>query len=162
MGYSLCKMAEFQNGLISSKFGVCSSGFLHRTPLMGLQNCRIDFCMMFGILIFDPNRRICIGYSLSKMADFQIGLISGIFGVFSSGFLHRTPLMGLQNRFLHVFWNFKVRPKPTILHGLQPLQNGRFSKWSHFWNIWCFFERFFTQNSFNGVVESISACFLEF
>ena len=34
-------------------------------------------------------------FSLCKMADFQNGLISGIFGVFSSAFLHRTPLMGL-------------------------------------------------------------------
>ena len=40
----------------------------------------------FGILIFDPNRQFCKGYSLCKMADFQNGLISGLFGVFSSGF----------------------------------------------------------------------------
>ena len=31
-------------------------------------------------------------YSLCKMADFQNRLISGIFGVFSIGFLHRTTL----------------------------------------------------------------------
>ena len=31
-----------------------------------------------------------MGYSLCIMADFQNGLISGIFGVFSSGFFHRT------------------------------------------------------------------------
>ena len=28
MGYSLCMMADFQNGLISRIFGVFSSGFL--------------------------------------------------------------------------------------------------------------------------------------
>ena len=33
-----------------------------------------------------------MGYSLYKMADFQNALISRIFGVFSSGFLHRTIL----------------------------------------------------------------------
>ena len=31
-----------------------------------------------------------MGYRLCMMADFQNGLISGIFGLFSSGFLHRT------------------------------------------------------------------------
>ena len=65
---------------------------------------RIDFCMFFGILIFDPNRTFWQGYSLWKLADFQNGVISGIFGVCSSGFLHRTTSMCEQNRFLYVFW----------------------------------------------------------
>ena len=30
MGYSLCVLADFQNGLISLLFGVFSSGFLHK------------------------------------------------------------------------------------------------------------------------------------
>ena len=33
-----------------------------------------------------------MGYSLCMMADFQNALISGIFGVLWSGFLHRTAL----------------------------------------------------------------------
>ena len=33
MGYSLCMMAYFQNGVISLIFRVVSSGFLHRTTL---------------------------------------------------------------------------------------------------------------------------------
>ena len=33
-----------------------------------------------------------MGYSLYMMADFQNALISRIFGVFSSGFLHTTTL----------------------------------------------------------------------
>ena len=53
---------------------------------------RIHFQMFVGILIFDPKRGFCMGYSLCMMADFQNGLISLIFGVFSSGFLHRTTL----------------------------------------------------------------------
>ena len=36
-----------------------------------------------------------MGYSLWMMADFQNGLISGIFGVFLNGFLHRTTLNDL-------------------------------------------------------------------
>ena len=38
MGYSLCMMADFQNGLISQIFGVFWSGFLQRTILNYLSN----------------------------------------------------------------------------------------------------------------------------
>ena len=47
-----------------------------------------------------------MGYSLCMMADFQNGLISRIFDVFWSGFLHRTTVNDLYNGFSHVFWNF--------------------------------------------------------
>ena len=33
MGYSLCMMADFQNGLISAIFDVFLRGFLHRTTV---------------------------------------------------------------------------------------------------------------------------------
>ena len=36
MGYSLCMMADFQNGLISRIFGAFWSGFLQRTTLNDL------------------------------------------------------------------------------------------------------------------------------
>ena len=36
MGYSLCMMADFQNALISSTFGVFSSGFLQRITVNDL------------------------------------------------------------------------------------------------------------------------------
>ena len=38
MGYSLCMMADIQNGLISRIFVVFWSGFLHRTTLNDLLN----------------------------------------------------------------------------------------------------------------------------
>ena len=38
VGYSLCMMADFQNGLTSRTFSVFWSGFLHRTALNGLKN----------------------------------------------------------------------------------------------------------------------------
>ena len=50
------------------------------------------FDMFFFILIFDPKSGFFMGYSLCMMTDFQNGLISRIFGVFWSGFLHRTTL----------------------------------------------------------------------
>ena len=61
--------------------------------------CRMDFDMFFGILtfepilIFEPKGGFCMG--LCMMADFQNALISGIFGVFWSGFLHRTTVNDL-------------------------------------------------------------------
>ena len=36
MGYSLCMMANFQNGLISPIFGVFWSGFMHGTTVNDL------------------------------------------------------------------------------------------------------------------------------
>ena len=36
MGYSLCRMADFQNGLISQIFSVFWSGILHRTTVNDL------------------------------------------------------------------------------------------------------------------------------
>ena len=57
--------------------------------------CRIDFDMFFGILIFDPKSRFCMGYSLCIMADFQNALISRIFGVVWSGFLQRITVNDL-------------------------------------------------------------------
>ena len=57
--------------------------------------CRMDFDMFFGILIFEPKSGFCMGYSLCMMADFQNALISRLFGVFWSGFLHRTTVNDL-------------------------------------------------------------------
>ena len=54
--------------------------------------CRMDFDMFFGILIFEPKWEFFMSYSLCLMADFQNALISGIFGVFSIRFMHRTAL----------------------------------------------------------------------
>ena len=94
-------MADFQNGLISPIFSVFCSVFLHIAMI-----CTMDFGMFFGILIFDPKSGFCMGDSLCMMTDFQKGLISGIFRVFCSGFLHRTILNDLFNGFSHVFRYF--------------------------------------------------------
>ena len=61
--------------------------------------CTMDFDRFSGILIFHPNSGFCMGYSLCMMADFQNGLISRIFSVFGSGFLHMTTLNDLYNGF---------------------------------------------------------------
>ena len=152
-------MADFQNRLISRIFGVLSSGFLPRTTLMWLKN---RFSHVFLNFIFDEKWPFCQGYSLCTMADFENRLISRIFGFFSSGFMHRTTLMWLKNRFSHAFLNVNFWPKLIILPRLEPLFDGRFSKSSHFWNIWCFLKRFFPQNNCNVIKESFFAHFSEF
>ena len=55
----------------------------------------MDFEMFFAILIFEPKLGLCMGYSLCMMADSQNALISRIFSVFWSGFLHRTTVNDL-------------------------------------------------------------------
>ena len=57
------------------------------------------FDMCFKILVFDLKCGFCMGYSLYIMADFENGLISRIFGVFWSSFLHRTILNDFYNGF---------------------------------------------------------------
>ena len=90
MGYSLCMMADFQNGLISGILRIFWRGFLHRTIYI---ICRMNCDIFFGVLIFDSNGGFCLGYRLCMMADFQNGLISGILRMFWRGFLHRTIYM---------------------------------------------------------------------
>ena len=80
--------------------------------------CNMDFDKFFGILIFDPKRWFCEGYSLCVMGDFQNGLISRKFSVFWSGFLHRTTRNDLKNGFWQVFRNINFWPKVTILQRL--------------------------------------------
>ena len=74
MGYSLCMMAGFQNGLISGIFNIFVERFFCTKQLQRV--CRMEFNMFFGILMFDPKSGFCMGYSLCMMADFQNGLIS--------------------------------------------------------------------------------------
>ena len=57
--------------------------------------CGMDFDMFFGNLIFDLKSGFCMGYSLCMMTDFQNGVISRIFNIFLSGFLHKTTPKGL-------------------------------------------------------------------
>ena len=90
-GYSLCKMADFQNRVICRTFGVCFHFFFAQKKCSVLvQPCCPCFLAM---LIFYPNWAFCKGYTLCQIADFQNRLISRIFGVFSNGILHRTTLV---------------------------------------------------------------------
>ena len=58
------------------------------------EQLKIFFSLTFGIFlekkIFDPNSPFCMGYTLTKMVDFQNGLISRILNAFCRRFSHRT------------------------------------------------------------------------
>ena len=94
MGYSLCKMGVFNNLSHFSNIWCFFERLFAQSNLNVL--VALVFRMFLAFLIFDPNwlfskrYRLRMGYSLCKMAHFQTCLISRIFGVFSSGFLHRT------------------------------------------------------------------------
>ena len=158
MGYRLTKMEDLQNPVTSRLFGVFARGILHRTTLCIPQN---HFQHVFEKKSSKKTCSFCIGYRLTKMEDLQNALISRLFGVFASGFLHRTTLCIPQNHFQHVFAKKKVENNLPILHGLQTYQNGGSSKCSHISTIWCFCTRFFAQNNSMHSVESFSACFCE-
>ena len=51
MRYSLCMMADFQNGLISGIFTVFFGAVFCTYQLQII--CRMDFDMFFAVLIFD-------------------------------------------------------------------------------------------------------------
>ena len=114
----LSTMADFQHRLISGIFSVFSSGFLYRITPMWIQNWfwhvleNLNFWPKLSILqrLYSP----CKGYSLWKMADFQHRLISGIIGVFSSGFWQRITPMWIQNRFWHVLRNLNFWAKLSV------------------------------------------------
>ena len=83
MGYSLCMVADFQNGLISRIFSVLGGG------LFAQNNAKSFLEWIFtrpAFLIFDPKWGFCMGYSLCMKACFQNGLISRILTVFWNGF----------------------------------------------------------------------------
>ena len=66
--------------------------------------CRMDFGRFFGILTFDSKRGICKGYSLCMMANFQNGLISRIFSVFSRGFFAHNNSKRILEWILTIFF----------------------------------------------------------
>ena len=89
MGYRLTKMEDLQNALISGLFGVFAGGFLHRNLYAFRRIISSMFLRKKKLKITCP---FCMGYRLTKMEDLQNALISGLFGVFARGFLHRTTL----------------------------------------------------------------------
>ena len=60
---------------------------------------RIIFSMVLRKKKFEVTCPFCMGYRLTKMEDLQNAVISRLFGVFWSGFLDRTTVNHLQNRF---------------------------------------------------------------
>ena len=84
-------MADFQNRLIFRIFSVFSNGFLHRTTFKRFVEWILTCFLEFKFLTQSDDFAKAIGFAC-MMADIQNGLISRIFGVFSSRFSHRRTL----------------------------------------------------------------------
>ena len=93
-------MADFQHRLISGIFGVFFELFFaHNFSNVNTDSILTIFRevkFLAQIQYFAKAMAPCKGYSLSKMADFQQRLVSGIFGVFSSVF--STELIQCEHR----------------------------------------------------------------
>ena len=151
-------MGDFQNGLISWIFTVFWSRFCREQLEM---ICRINFDMLFGILIFDPKWGFCKGNSFCMMGDFQNGLISWIFTVFWSSFCREQLEMICKMDFERFFGILIFDPKWGFCKGytlcmMGAFQNGLISRiFSVFWS------GFFAQNNSKWFVQWILTCFLE-
>ena len=91
MGYSLCKMGDFQNCLISRIFDVFSSGFFAQNNSYNFLGCFFACFWNFKFLTQTDHfakaiYSFCMGYSLCKMGGFQNCLISRILDVFFERF----------------------------------------------------------------------------
>ena len=95
---------------------------------------RMDFKLFFGILIFYPKWGFCRANSLCMMADFQNGLISRIFAVFSSGFFAENNCKWCVEWILRCFlriWIFDPKwwfCKACSLCMMADFQNGLISR----------------------------------
>ena len=108
--------ANFQNRLISRRFGVFSIVFLHRTSLTWLKNRFLH--VFFLILIFDPNWLFCKGYSPCMMADFQNRLISrSIWCFLNRFFAQNNSNMIKESFFCMFFWIWIFDPNWLFCKG---------------------------------------------
>ena len=124
MGYSLCKVDDCQNCLISRIFGVFSSGLQHRTTPTMFQN---GFSHAFGIFNFRPNltilQRLQPLHGLYTLQDGRFSQLSHFSNIwcFFERFFAQNNSHNVGEWFLPVFGIFNFGPKLTILQSLQPL-----------------------------------------
>ena len=187
MGYSPCKMADFQNRLHSQLFVVnFSSGFCTEQLLC---SSRMVFRMFLEFFYFWLKLTILQRlkplhglYSLCKMADFQSRLIFRILGVVWSLFFGQNNSKVLVELFIACFRNFQYltqthhfakarREGASLLFSLirySLCMGYNFCKLADFQNhlisrIFAFFSsRFFAQSTSNVLVEWFFACFWHF
>ena len=126
------------------------------------------FRLFLAFLIFDPKWPFCKGYTLWKMADFQNGLISRIFGVFFERFFAQNNSNVLLEWFFACFWNFEFLTQNEHFAKAMVLAWAiAFARWPifkivSFLEYLCFFERFFVQNNSNVLLKWFFACFWNF
>ena len=122
-------------------------------------SCKFIFDIFLEKKFFDPNCHFCMGYRLTKMVDFQNGLISRILAVFFSVFC--TEKLNCSCRFI-----FGIFLEKKILNPNCPFCIGyRLIKMVDFQNslicriLAVFFQRFFAHNNLILLVDSFSAYF---
>ena len=111
IGYSLCKVADFQSCLISGIYWVFFGAFFFvqnnsNDLLEWFVACFWHFKIFWPKLTICTGYSLCMGYSLCKMADFQSCLISGIFGGFSSRFFAQNNSNVLVECYFACFCHF--------------------------------------------------------
>ena len=143
--YSLCKMADFQNGLFSRIFGVLSKRFFAHKEIYNVL-VRIDFSQLFlAILIFDfETDHLTKSIAFARWPIFKIVSFPRIIGVFLQRIFAQNNSNVLVESFLACFWPTLIfDPNWPFCKVYSLWQDGRFSKSSHFSNIWCCFQWFF-------------------
>ena len=105
-------MADFQSGLISRIFS-CFLFVFFQQFFFTQNNSKwylewiLKFCLFFFFIsLFDPRWRVCKGYRLCMMADFQNGLIYQIFSVFFKRFFAQNNSKSLVKWVLTYFLEF--------------------------------------------------------
>ena len=122
-------------------------------------SCRFIFGIFLDKKIFDPNWPFCMGYRLTKMVDFQRGLISRILAVFFSVLC--TEQLNCCCRFIFgIFLEKKIfDPNCHFAWAIDLPKWSIFLKWFLFSNIGYFFQRFFAHNNLIVLVDSFLAYF---
>ena len=131
---------------------------------------RIVFRIFLAFLIFDPNWPLCKGYRLCmvyslwmRRPNFKILSFLEYSFLFSERLFAQKNSNVLVELFLTCFKHFQfLTQTDQFAKAIAFAWDGHFSKFSHFSNIWCFFELFFEQNNSNVLVESFFACFWHF
>ena len=106
-------------------------------------SCRFIFGIFLEKKIFDPNFPFCMGYRLTKMVDFQNGLISRILAVFWRRFFAQNMLNSLVDSFSAYFFrkNFLTQT-PQFAYAID-LPKWPVFKMLTFLEFWLFFPAVF-------------------
>ena len=114
MGIELPKWLIFKMVLFLEYWQFFGSSFYTKSSIVHLES----FSACFWKKKVEIKLPILHGYRITKMVDFQNGLISRIFAVFWKRFFAQKSSIVQVESFSACFWKKKVEIKLPILHGL--------------------------------------------